>query len=69
MRNQRSGLELLGVFGRDILSPFLFTLVVDVFSRLLTRSEERGSVNSCVVGRDGGVPTIPFVYFRGDGES
>ena len=36
----------------DPLSPFLFTLVVDIFSRLVIRAEETGLTEGFFVGRD-----------------
>ena len=35
----------------DPLSPFLFTLVVDVLSRMIFRAEERGLTEGFLVGR------------------
>ena len=36
----------------DPLSPFLFTLVVDILSRMLLRAEERNMLEGFGVGRD-----------------
>ena len=36
---------------KDPLSPFLFTIAVDVFSRMLTRVVERGILEGFLVGR------------------
>ena len=36
----------------DPLSPFLFTLVVDVLSRLVSKAEERGIIRGFEVGRE-----------------
>ena len=36
----------------DPLSPFLFTIVVDVLSRLVVRAEERDLIEGCGVGRN-----------------
>ena len=36
----------------DPLSPFLFTIVVDVLSRLVVRAEERGLIEGLGVGRN-----------------
>ena len=36
----------------DPLSPFLFTLVADVLSRLMIRAEETGITEGFLVGRD-----------------
>ena len=35
----------------DLLSPFLFTLVVDVLSRMIFRAEERGLTERFLLGR------------------
>ena len=36
----------------DHLSPFLFTLVVDVLIRLMFRAEEKGLIEGFLVGRN-----------------
>ena len=48
----------------DPLSPFLFTLVADVLSRLMIRAEETGLTESFFVGRDR--TRVSLLQFAGD---
>ena len=48
----------------DPLSPFLFTLVVDVLSRMLLRVEERNSFEGFKVGRNS--TRVPYLQFTDD---
>ncbi|RVW59648.1 hypothetical protein CK203_103280 [Vitis vinifera] len=41
-----------GLRQRDPLSPFLFTLVSDVLSRMMIRAEETGLIEGFIVGKD-----------------
>lgn len=43
----------LGVWDKVIISPpFLFTLIVDVLSRMISRGVERNAIDGIRVGRD-----------------
>ena len=47
----------------DSLSPFLFTLVADVLSRMLLRADERNSLEGFRVGRNRiRVSNLQFAY-------
>lgn len=48
----------------DLLSPFLFNIIMETFSRLVTRFEEVGCLSGCQVGREG--PTITLLQFAND---
>ena len=48
----------------DPLSPFLFTLVADVLSRLMIRAEETGLTEGFFVGRDR--TRVSLLQFAGD---
>ncbi|GMP23346.1 hypothetical protein CsSME_00000977 [Camellia sinensis var. sinensis] len=48
----------------DPLSPYLFILVMDVFSRLITRSVQEGKISGLRIQR--GCPTLSHLFFGND---
>lgn len=48
----------------DPLSPFLFNIVMEVFSKLIARAEEVGCLNGCRLSHDG--PSVVLLQFADD---